>query len=84
MDSTEIIVREVERKRGLQVVPLFRERVCQPRQSFAPLAKRTVLALDLGRAGTLQVRVTRYRGLLNRHERTGAVAFASLFLLAVV
>src|SRR5712692_5561410 len=39
----------------LRIVPLFAERIGEPREPLAPLAKGAVLALDVRRSRTVQV-----------------------------
>jgi hypothetical protein len=47
VNAAEIVVRKVQSKRGLQVVPLFAKCVGQASKALAPLAKRSVLAFDM-------------------------------------
>ena len=39
VDAAEIVIREVQRDRGVQVLPLLRISVGQSRQALAPLAQ---------------------------------------------
>ena len=52
VNPAEVIVREVERKRGLQIFPLLRKRIGEPGKALAPLAKRSILALGRGIIGS--------------------------------
>jgi hypothetical protein len=70
-------MREVERQCRFQIVPLFRKRLGQTRETFAPLAKRPVLAFDMRCASAIQIGHSAHRVFLNRYETAGTVAFAA-------
>lgn len=49
MNTAEVVVREVQRQRRVQVLPLRAVGVGQAGQPLAPLTERTVLALNVRR-----------------------------------
>ncbi len=56
MDAAVIVIRKMQRDRCLQVLPLFRERIGEPRQSANLHPRGEVLAFNVRCANALKIR----------------------------
>jgi len=73
VDAAEVVVREMQGQGRLQVLPLFRERVGQPGEPLAPLAKRSVVPLYVRSSRSVQIRPAAHDVFLNAYEPCGTV-----------
>ena len=83
MNSHKVVVGEVQSQSRAKVLPVFAEGVGQPGEPLAPLAERSILALDVRRADAVLVWVSVDVLFLRANDLRRAVAALAFLRLRV-